>query len=207
MQMYKLFYNEAVLSIKRHEHITSTETISENCLVYSSISDFKAVFFSFLHNELSVTIICQTDDEENNLWKEIKNYFIFRRAAGGIVFKRNAILSIYRLGQWDFPKGHVEKGETDIQTAIREVMEETDIDEVSLCKDLGYTHHIFSLDDNFVLKETHWFEMQTTSNQTLIPQSEESIEKAEWIPLNRLHRITSNMYPSLVDFLHRNELI
>lgn len=29
-----------------------------------------------------------------------------------------------RAGHWGFPKGHVERGETEVQTAIREVMEE-----------------------------------------------------------------------------------
>lgn len=203
MQRYKLFYNKAVLSIIRYEHITSTETIPENCLEYSSISDLKEIFFSFLHNNLSVSIICQSDEEENNLWKEIKNYFVFQRAAGGIVFNGNTILSISRFGYWDFPKGHVESGESDIQAAIREVMEETGIDELSLCRDLGNTYHIFPLDDDFVLKETHWFEMQTTSNHNLLPQIEENIEKAEWIPLNLLNIITANMYPSLLDFLEQ----
>ena len=31
-------------------------------------------------------------------------------------------------GHWAFPKGHVEKGETEEQTAVREVLEETGID-------------------------------------------------------------------------------
>lgn len=31
-------------------------------------------------------------------------------------------------GYWGFPKGHVEDGETEIETAIREIKEETNID-------------------------------------------------------------------------------
>ena len=30
-------------------------------------------------------------------------------------------------GHWDFPKGHIEKDETEMQAAIREIMEETGI--------------------------------------------------------------------------------
>ena len=207
MQRYKLFYNKAILSIIRYEHNTQTETIPENCFVFSSVLDLKKIFSLFLNNNQSVTIVCKTDEEKNNLWNEIKNHFICQQAAGGIVFKENTVLSIYRFKHWDFPKGHLEKGETDIQAAIREVMEETDIDELSIYKDLGYTYHIFPSDNQFVLKETHWFEMQTSSNHTLFPQAEESIEKAEWIPVNQLNTIINNMYPSLVDLLERNGLI
>ena len=35
-----------------------------------------------------------------------------------------------RRGQWGFAKGHVEKGETDEQTAIREITEETGIEDI-----------------------------------------------------------------------------
>lgn len=35
-------------------------------------------------------------------------------------------------GHWSFPKGHAEKDETPIETALRELTEETGIDEVNL---------------------------------------------------------------------------
>lgn len=37
------------------------------------------------------------------------------------------LLLHYPSGHWDFPKGHVEKGETEKQTLRREIMEETGI--------------------------------------------------------------------------------
>lgn len=37
-----------------------------------------------------------------------------------------------RKGHWEFPKGHVEHGETEEQTIIREVEEETGIDEMEI---------------------------------------------------------------------------
>ena len=36
-------------------------------------------------------------------------------------------------GHWSFPKGHVETGETEPQTALREIKEETGLD-VGLCE-------------------------------------------------------------------------
>ena len=35
-------------------------------------------------------------------------------------------------GHWDFPKGHVESGEEEIDTALRELKEETDIDDAEI---------------------------------------------------------------------------
>ncbi len=204
MQSYKLFYNETILSIGRYEHCVQTNTISENCFMYESISDLRKIISLFLHKNQSITIICKCPEEEKTLWEDIKKYFLLERAAGGIVFKENSVLSIYRLERWDFPKGHVEMGETDNQTAIREVMEETGIDELSICKDLGYTYHIFSRNNQFILKETHWYQMQTTSNKILVAQTEESIEKVAWIPINIINTIMNNTYPSLIDLWKRN---
>lgn len=206
MQSYKLFYNETILSIVRYEHYIQTDTIPKNCFMYESISDLAKIILLFLHKNQSIKIICKNPQEEKVLWKDIKKYFLLERAAGGIVFKENSVLSIYRLKRWDFPKGHVEMGETDNQTAIREVMEETGIDELSICKDLGYTYYVFSRNNQFILKETHWYQMQTTSNKILVAQAEEGIEKATWIPINNINTVISNTYPSLIDLWKRNNL-
>jgi 8-oxo-dGTP diphosphatase len=53
------------------------------------------------------------------------------RAAGGVVFRTTAgdleVLLVYRAryGDWTFPKGHADDGETDQACALREVEEET----------------------------------------------------------------------------------
>ena len=56
---------------------------------------------------------------------------LFERSCGAVVFrKENGIFKYLlirnrRSAHWGFPKGHVEPGETDEETAIREVAEET----------------------------------------------------------------------------------
>lgn len=54
------------------------------------------------------------------------------RSAGAVVFAHATeapeyLLLRYGGGNWGFPKGHVEAGETDVQAAQREVAEETGI--------------------------------------------------------------------------------
>ena len=60
------------------------------------------------------------------------------KSAGAIVFRKEKepvyLLLHYEAKHWDFPKGHVEKNETDEQTVRREVAEETGIKDIKLIK-------------------------------------------------------------------------
>ena len=49
-----------------------------------------------------------------------------QHSAGVLVFDKNKVLLLqYLQGHWDFPKGHVEAGETPEEAALRELLEET----------------------------------------------------------------------------------
>ena len=58
---------------------------------------------------------------------------LYERSCGAVVYRfinnevRYLLIKNRRSAHWGFPKGHVEKGETNEQTAIREVLEETGI--------------------------------------------------------------------------------
>ena len=61
-------------------------------------------------------------------------------------------------GHWDFPKGHVEGNETELETAKRELIEETGIAEFRIFN--GFRHRIeynFSKDNRIVSKEVIFF--------------------------------------------------
>jgi len=54
----------------------------------------------------------------------------FEKSAGAVVFRKSEgnlkfLLLFYPSGHWDFPKGHMEKGETEEETSLRETAEET----------------------------------------------------------------------------------
>lgn len=63
------------------------------------------------------------------------------RSSGVVLYHglpRHYLLLHYPSGHWDFPKGHVEKSETDLQAALREVEEETGIRDVEIHQ--GFQH-------------------------------------------------------------------
>lgn len=59
---------------------------------------------------------------------------IFEKSCGAVVYRRHhgnlEILLIRHLNSehWSFPKGHMEEGENEEETAVREVLEETSIE-------------------------------------------------------------------------------
>jgi len=63
----------------------------------------------------------------------------FERSAGVIVFRIQDGKPLYLLlkhpSYWGFPKGHLEDGETEEDTALRELSEETGLSEVELVPD------------------------------------------------------------------------
>ncbi|MFL6479545.1 MAG: bis(5'-nucleosyl)-tetraphosphatase [Nitrososphaera sp.] len=66
---------------------------------------------------------------------------IHERSAGAIVFymgensEPEYLLLHYFAGHWDFPKGNIEAGENEKQTATREIQEETSITDVEFLDD------------------------------------------------------------------------
>ena len=58
------------------------------------------------------------------------------RSAGAVVFREieggRMYLLLQNSGRWDFPKGGVEKGESELQTVKREVEEETGIRDIGI---------------------------------------------------------------------------
>lgn len=58
------------------------------------------------------------------------------RSAGAVVYRLvgegRMYLLLLNAGRWDFPKGGVEEGESEVQTVVREVKEETGLKEIKL---------------------------------------------------------------------------
>lgn len=123
-------------------------------------------------------------------------------AGGGKVFNsKGHVLFIYRNGKWDLPKGKAEANETIDQTALREVEEETGIRDLSICKPLEITYHIFKRNNKILLKKTYWFEMYSSYEGDFKPQEKEGITKVKWIDPKKLKKVKKNIYANIDQLL------
>jgi len=126
-------------------------------------------------------------------------------AGGGVVVnEKNQVLFIYRRKKWDLPKGKLDPGEDIKACAIREVMEETGIRNLTIGNLIIVTTHSYEENGLNLQKETHWFEMKasTVDNSTLTPQLEEDIEKIEWVSLENLEEYLSETYTTIQQVLN-----
>lgn len=83
-------------------------------------------------------------------------------------------------GHWAFPKGHVEAGETEKQTALREVKEETGLD-IQLIP--GYRKRVFYSPRKGIQKEVVYFLGYAEDSRTTM--QEEEIAEIRWVPIQQ----------------------
>ena len=77
-------------------------------------------------------------------YKRICAEFVEVTAGGGLVSNRRGdYLLISRNGLWDLPKGHLEPGEDIRECSLREVQEETGVDELQLRDLICITDHCY----------------------------------------------------------------
>ena len=97
-----------------------------------------------------------------------------------IINDKNEVLLIHHnAGHWDFPKGHVEDGETEVETAIREVKEETNID-VEVNEEYRYSTKYSPKED--VIKEVIYFLARNISNNRQAQLEE--VSEVKWFEFN-----------------------
>lgn len=92
------------------------------------------------------------------------------------------LLLHYPSGHWDFPKGHIEEGETDKETALRELEEETGIkeDEVELHEDFREEiEYFYKKRDELSHKKVIYFLGEVETKEVTISEEHQDFE---WLP-------------------------
>lgn len=112
------------------------------------------------------------------------NYSIecyFESSCGAVVFRREnnnfkfLLIRNRRSAHWGFPKGHIEKGETKEETAIREILEETGLN-VRILPDFRQNSE-YTIQGK-IEKSVDIFLAET--NETEFKIQEEEIEECDW---------------------------
>ena len=102
------------------------------------------------------------------------------KSCGAIVVKDGQVLIIKQnRGFYGFPKGHMEVNETEQETAIREVKEETNIDIVINSKYRYETNYIV---DNYIHKTVVLFLAEPISNNIICDDKE--VAETLWLPID-----------------------
>ena len=110
--------------------------------------------------------------------------------AGGIIINQLNKIAIVNQNHdsWSLPKGHIDKGETAIDAAIREIYEETGIINPTLIKKVGiYERYRIGLDGNddlSELKRIHIFFFEST--QKILKPIDKNNPEAKWIDIKEV---------------------
>ena len=165
---------------------------SDACALHSLIDMFEA--------SGSLDRICIESQDEEATYRRICEEFLEVNAGGGLVSNRRGdYLLISRNGMWDLPKGHQDPGEDIETTALREVQEETGIEDLELRDLICVTDHCYLRNGKWHLKHTWWYDMLYTDPTDLTPQLEEDISKAAWVARSSLPSFLLNTYPSIIE--------
>lgn len=131
-------------------------------------------------------------------------------SAGAIIFyddKKQSIIKYLLLysiglkgkGYWGFPKGHIEEGEEPTATARREIMEETNINELEFIPGFKQRERYFFRQDNkMIYKQVIFFLVQSKSQQVKL-----SFEHNDfiWLPFEQAVKKVS--FPSAKQILKK----
>ena len=115
------------------------------------------------------------------------------KSCGAVIFhKKNHNIKILLLkhvfgDHWSFPKGHVEGDESELQTAIREIKEETGLDHISFYDGFRYSVNYIPRPD--INKEVIYFLAQSKS-MVVIPQESE-IAEIKWVDIHSAENVVT----------------
>ena len=107
------------------------------------------------------------------------------RSAGGLIVRDGRVLLVHRPqhGDWSFPKGKLEDGESWEQAALREVEEETGLRCV-LGDEVGRTH--YDVEDE--PKEVRYFRMSSVGEA----RAQSEVDEVRWVPFEKARALLTH---------------
>ena len=130
----------------------------------------------------------------------------FEKSCGAIVYRKNRsqiellLIKTRSGGHWSFPKGHVEGQETEIQTALREVKEETGLD-INIQK--GFRQMVEYYPKPNIRKQVVYFLGEAKTTQ--FKRQEEEISRIIWTEIHKAyHMVTFKNDRDLISIAMQN---
>ena len=201
--IYKIFINETPLFLTNTEGVLDAWKNDDKTLVsnYLGKKKFLHPIIDLLEKSKKYNRVVIYSNDLEKLWYDFQAIYDIIGAAGGVVSnEKNEVLMIFRRNSWDLPKGKIDDGELPEQAAVREVQEETGLNDVKLGELMVYTYHTYDMKGKRILKKTWWYTMSTTET-ALTPQTSEDIEEAIWVDLTTFLDTKPTIYGSILDVL------
>lgn len=151
----------------------------------------------------------------------------FEKSAGAIIFYKEKdgiiryLLLKHRAGHWNFPKGLIEKGEKLEQAALREVKEETGLENLEFVDGFKETiRYFFRVKYDYQVKERGFKMGQTIMKFVtyfLMESKDKNVkisfehENFEWLEFNEAMekmkklKISQNILKKVCEFLQKND--
>lgn len=179
------------------EPITKAKLIHHVWIDQASIQDMDLVL-DLVNSKVPMSLMSLhvTINDYEGFKSYLKNKYKVIKAAGGLVRKKDKFLMIYRMKKWDLPKGKRETGESNSETALREVEEECGV-KVKLGKKICTTWHTYTMNKNNMLKKTSWYAMDLLDDSRMKPSLEEDIEELRWMTQKEVYHALENSYRSI----------
>ena len=114
------------------------------------------------------------------------------KSCGAVVYRyNNDVLEVLLIrhrfgGHLSFPKGHVEEGENEFQTALREVKEETNL---SIRLREGFRESVEYFPKPYIKKQVVYFLGLSLGDTP--KRQEEEISELRWVPIDDAERMVS----------------
>ena len=131
----------------------------------------------------------------------------YERSCGLVIYHQSSsaprefLLLHYPTGHWDFAKGHVERDEADLATALREAKEETGLENLDVAGDFRHEfEYWYRHRDATIHKKVTWFVGRAKDKGVKISHEHQGYV---WLPFEQaVQRVT---YDNARDLLRRAE--
>ncbi|MEM7819888.1 MAG: NUDIX domain-containing protein [Candidatus Aenigmatarchaeota archaeon] len=118
---------------------------------------------------------------------------LFEKSCGAVVFRRNKLIHYlllhYGAGHWEFVKGNIEKGESEKETVLRELKEETGIEDVKFIDNFKEKiKYFYKRDNQLVSKEVIFYLVETKTKDVKLSYEHIGFK---WLPFNEAIKLVT----------------
>lgn len=143
---------------------------------------------------------------------------LYEKSAGGIVYRKRhhdieILMLAWKNAKWDteyvLPKGHIENDETAMETALREISEETglaekDLEVIKFMNKISYTFVATYLEGSPTInKDVFLFLVKYKGKKEPLPRKEERFIWYKWFTIEWLK--STYIKPDVIGFIEKNK--